>query len=90
MKNIGLFIQTRGELYLRLVYANSDELEKDLVDSYMADLITSQKIDFQKKITKVTETWVLKDLQIQGIKETLPKYHPNFRKIIIKRKLKKA
>jgi len=90
MKNIGFFIQTRGELYLRLVYANSDELENDLVDSYTADLIKSLKTEFQKKITKVTETWVPKDLQIQGIKETLQKYHPNFRKITIKKKLKKA
>ena len=90
MKNIGFFIQTRGELYLRLVYANSDELEEDLVDSYMADLIKSLKTEFQKKITKVTETWVPKDLQIQGIKEALQKYHPNFRKITVKRKLKKT
>jgi len=86
VENIGYFLQTRGELYLRLVYATKAELESEIVTTYCANLIESLKKPFQQKISEETSSWVRQEINCKGIVKTLKEFHPSYRKLIIKKK----
>ena len=90
VEKVGHFLQTRGEIYLRLVYATQVELEEKLISKYCGDLILSLEKDFQKKISEESRSWVQSEVDLEGISRTLKNYHPSYRKILLQKKRQEA
>ena len=89
-KDVSYFIKTRGDLYLRFIYSTNEELSSSIIEEYSDHLLLSLRPEFQKRITEETKHWLIKDKDYRGFEEVLKKYHPDWRKIVIKKKLNTA
>ena len=89
-KNIGFFLEIHGELYLRLVHAEIEELQAPITETIVSSIFKTLKSDFQKKISAKTELWTIKSESYSGYDSVLSKYHPNWRKIQLKKKISKT
>lgn len=86
-KNIGFFLETRGEQYLRIITAESEELQAEITSVLMDDIMNTLRKDFQDRIHHQAETWTVKSEIFEGFSTVLKKYHPKWRNIVIKKKI---
>ncbi|QEE17039.2 hypothetical protein DSAG12_02871 [Promethearchaeum syntrophicum] len=87
-KDVSYFIKTRGDLYLRLIHSSESEKSASIVNEYSDHLIQSLRKEFQKRISEETSHWLAKDKEFAGYEEVLQEYHPNWRKLLLKKKLR--
>lgn len=86
-KDVSYFIKTRGDLYLRLIYSTDAEKSSSIIEKYSDHLLKSLRKDFQDRISEETSHWLIKDKQFEGYLRVLQNYHPNWRKVLLKKKL---
>lgn len=84
--DVSYFIKTRGDLYLKLIHATDAELSQSIVEAYSQKLIESLREDMQNRISAETRHWLFKDKEFTGFERVLRKYHPEWRKIQLKKK----